>query len=94
MPITKEDIKKIATTACLSITEKEAELYAKQCGDILHAFSKLQELNTDNVQPALHPIPLEGVTREDKIKPGLTQEEALSLSKRTSKGYFVGPKTL
>ena len=62
--------------------------------EILANFEKLSEVNTDNVEPSFHPIPVKNVAREDKPGKCLDREEALSLTPHQKNGYFRGPKTI
>lgn len=92
--ITKDTILAIAKASCINLTEKEVEQHLADFNTILDAFSKIKEVDTKNVQPAFHPIEISDVMREDIAKEGCGQENALSMSKHTSNGCFVGPKIL
>ncbi|MBI4017310.1 MAG: Asp-tRNA(Asn)/Glu-tRNA(Gln) amidotransferase subunit GatC [Candidatus Aenigmarchaeota archaeon] len=94
MQITKETIINVAKSSCINLTDKEVEQFLVDFNSILDAFSKISEVNTKDVQPAFHSIEISDVTREDSAGKGCTQEQALSLSKHTSRGLFVGPKIL
>lgn len=94
MKIDKELILKVAKNARLNLTDSEIEEFLPQLKEILEAFSKLGELETNNVKPSFQPLELKNVTREDKIEPCLTQAEALENSPYKENGYFKGPKTL
>lgn len=72
----KEQIKRIAHLARLFLTPQEEELYASQLQNILDYFEKLQELNTEEVEPMAHVLPLSNVWREDESK-----EDAISSKK-------------
>lgn len=94
MQITKDTILSVAKASCINLTEKEVEQFLADFNTILDAFSKISEVNTKDVQPAFHPIKLQDITRDDVPKQGCTQDQALSLSKHTGNGCFVGPKIL
>ena len=51
MKLTREEVKHIADLARLAITPEEKELFADQLSIIIDYFSRLNELNTDDVQP-------------------------------------------
>ena len=91
MNIDKELIQHIADLARLNLTEKEIEKFLPQLKEILGAFSQLDEVSTGNTKPSFHPVELKNMAREDKAKPFLTQEEALSNSREKKGGYFKGP---
>jgi aspartyl-tRNA(Asn)/glutamyl-tRNA(Gln) amidotransferase subunit C len=69
MAITKKDVEHVARLARLSLTEEEKERYTTQLGQILGYVEKLGTLNTDNVAPMTHAIPMTNVWRQDKAEP-------------------------
>ena len=94
MKVDKELIKHIADLARLRLTEKEVEEFVPQLKEILDSFSKLDEVNTDDVKASFQPVELKNQMREDKVKLCLSQEKALSNSKENKDGYFKGPMAL
>ena len=94
MKVNKELIEEVAKNARLELTEEEKELFVKDFQEILEAFKKLDECNTENTEPAFHPIELKDHLREDKVEESLSQKEALQNTKHKSAGFFLGPKTL
>lgn len=91
---TKETIDHICKLALLSLSEEEKEKLAKQLGDILSYFKKLDDLDTSNVKPTTHPTNLKNVFREDIPGESLTNEEALRNAKYKKDGYFKAPRIL
>lgn len=91
MKLDKELIEHIAGLARLKLTDSEIKKFLPELKEILDAFSKLDQVNTDNVKPSFQPVELKNMLREDKIKPCLSQEKALSNSKEKKDGYFKGP---
>ncbi len=94
MPITVEDVEKIAKLAKLRFTEEEKQKFTEQLARIIAYVEKLNELDTERVPPTYHVLPLTNVTREDQVKPWLTQEEALANAPKKLKGYFSVPKVI
>jgi aspartyl-tRNA(Asn)/glutamyl-tRNA(Gln) amidotransferase subunit C len=93
--LSKETIDHISKLALLDLKEEEKEQLAKELGDILNYFKKLDELNTDNVKPTIHPIDgLKNVFREDEPWESLSNEEALRNAKHKKDGYFKAPRIL
>ncbi|HIQ49602.1 MAG TPA: Asp-tRNA(Asn)/Glu-tRNA(Gln) amidotransferase subunit GatC [Nanoarchaeota archaeon] len=92
--INKEIVKKVSEIARLKLSDEEIEKFAKELEEIEKAFSKMQEVNTENVEPAFHPIEIKNVWREDIPKPSFSQEEALSNTEHKENGYFKGPKII
>jgi len=69
MSITKKDVEYVARLARLSLTEEEKDRYTAQLASILTYIEKMSALNTDNVPPTSHVLPLSNVWREDKLEP-------------------------
>ena len=93
--ITKETLDYISKLALLDLTEEEKNTLSKQLNEILRFFKKLDDLDTENVQPMTHPIEgLENVFREDEPKKSLSNKEALRNAKHTKDGFFKAPKIL
>ena len=91
MKLDKELIQHIADLARLKLTDAEIKKFLPQLKEILDAFSKLDKVNTSNTLPSFQPVELKNMLREDKVKPCLSQEKALSNAKEKKDGYFKGP---
>ena len=74
--------------------EEEIKKFAQEMKDILSNFEKLNEVDTKDVPPSFHPVPIKNTSRPDEKGECLTTQEALSLSPHTSGNYFKGPKIL
>lgn len=94
MEITKELIKKVARQSKLELADDEVEKLIPQLKEILDIFSKLDKLDTANVEPLFHPIEIKNITREDKIENSISNEEALSQTPHKKNNYFLGPKAI
>ncbi len=98
MAITKEDIKKVAKLAHLEITEEEVALYTPQMAEIVAYVEQLNELDTENIEPAIGGLTPEGeatqTRREDVRHKSLGQELALDQAPSASDGHFRVPKVL
>lgn len=91
----KETLEHVSKLALLDLSEEEKEKLAKQLGDILNYFKKLNDLDTSNVEPMTHPIEgLKNVFREDIPGESLSNEEALKNAKHIKDGYFKAPRIL
>lgn len=65
--LSKKEVQKIASLARIEITNEEAEKYSKELSDILGFVEKLNEADTENVEPIAHITGAKNITREDKI---------------------------
>lgn len=93
------NVKAIAKLAHLTLTDEELKLYSKQFEAILGYIDQLNKVDTKDTEPTFQTIDnTTNILREDKVLPGLTQEQALSAAANTHDGYFVAdhvfdPKT-
>jgi len=94
MQIDKNLIEYVAKNAKLNLTEKEVDTFLPQLKEIFEAFSKINQIDTDNTLMSLQPIPIKNALREDIIEPSLTQEEALRNTSHKKDGYFKGPRAV
>jgi aspartyl-tRNA(Asn)/glutamyl-tRNA(Gln) amidotransferase subunit C len=92
--ITKKDVEYVAGLAHLSPEENTKERLAKEMGDILAYMDKLNELDTEGVEPTMHAIPMTNVFREDVATAGLDQEQALKNAPKSDGEYFLVPRIL
>lgn len=86
----KISIEHLAQLARLSVSGSEKILFSNQMDSILNYMDKLNELDTGNIEPTAHVIPLSNVVREDLLKGSLDIEDALiNAPDRTDKFYRV-----
>lgn len=89
-----EEVIHIERLARLKLTDEEREMYRRQLNDVLNYAAKLDEIDTTNVPPMYHVLPVNNVLREDIPKENFTQEEALSNAPLQDNGFFVIPPIL
>jgi aspartyl-tRNA(Asn)/glutamyl-tRNA(Gln) amidotransferase subunit C len=84
----KINVPHIAKLANLTLTNDETKKFEKQLTDVLQYIEKLNEVDTNNVEPTSQVTGLENILRDDATSPSLTQEEALSNTKNQHNGLF------
>lgn len=94
MKISKEMVKHIAMLSRLEFQENEIELYGEQLSRILDYVDKLNEVNTEGVEPTSHVLSLNNVFREDIVKASLSREEALRNAPDSTDKFFRVPKII
>lgn len=92
--MTFKDVEKLAGLAKFEFTLEKKKKLAKQLDQIVSYVEKLNELDTENVEPSSHVIDLKNVLREDKVEDWLGQEEALANAPKQKQGYFSVPKVI
>ncbi|MBT9131808.1 Asp-tRNA(Asn)/Glu-tRNA(Gln) amidotransferase subunit GatC [candidate division NPL-UPA2 bacterium Unc8] len=94
MKIEKKEVEHIARLARLKLNEEEKERFGRQLGQILKYIEKLNELNTEGVEPALHIVPLQNIMRKDEVKDSLPVKDALANAPATKGKYFKVPRII
>ena len=90
MKVTREDVENVALLSRLSIKDEDMD----KNNDFLEYVDRLQQVDTENVAPTAHVLPVQNVFREDVVKPSLDRELALSNAPQQEDGYFRVPKIL
>jgi len=98
MPITDDDIAKVAQLAHLELPPEELKVFGPQIAEIVNYVEQLNELDTANVEPAIGGFTPEGAktdsSREDELIPSLGQKTALAEAPDPAEGHFRVPKVL
>jgi len=94
MKISKEDVIKVSELARLEFKKEEIEKFTEQLGNILEYIEKLNELDTDNVEPTSHVLDISTPLREDKVVEWLSAEEVLKNAPESEDDFFVVPQVI
>ena len=88
------DIAHVARLARLGLSDAELTHYQAQLGLILDHAARVQEFDTDGVEPTAHPLSMVNAFRPDEVRPSLAREEVLDQSPEHEDGYFRVPPHL
>ena len=88
MSLTPEQVRHIARLARLGIEDAEVGRFAGQLSEILDYFERLSQVDTENVPPTAHTLPIHNVFRDDETAPALTAGEALANAPQSEDGFF------
>ncbi|GGE01717.1 Asp-tRNA(Asn)/Glu-tRNA(Gln) amidotransferase subunit GatC [Paenibacillus nasutitermitis] len=94
MSITLKDVEHVANLARLELSAQEKTQLTEQMNAILKYADKLTELNTDDVEPTTHVLPVRNVMREDIVKPSVSVETAMRNAPEEEDGQFKVPAVL
>jgi aspartyl-tRNA(Asn)/glutamyl-tRNA(Gln) amidotransferase subunit C len=92
--VTLKDVEHIAELARLKFSKKELENYTHQLNQILEYVDKLNELDTENVEPLSYPVEGNNIFREDNLKPSLNRDDALKNAPDSDNEFFKVPKVI
>lgn len=92
--VTKEQVKQIADTARLDISDEEADVFAQRLSEMLGYADVLKELDTEGIEPLYQVHDHTNVFRKDEPREWITQEEALKNAAVHKDGQFEVPSIL
>jgi aspartyl-tRNA(Asn)/glutamyl-tRNA(Gln) amidotransferase subunit C len=102
MRIDEQEIRRVAELANLALTDEEVACMARDLSGILAHVDKLNELDTDGVEPMTQVlayaeddvIGAAATLREDRECAPLSNHEALAAAPLAGSGYFKVPKVI
>ncbi len=89
--IDKNTIDYIAKLARIRLSEEEKNRFVSDLESIIGYVSQLNQLNTQNIEPAKHVLPLHNICRKDKRKQSLRSEEVLKNAPEKADNMFKVP---
>ena len=78
--ITRKDVDYVSDLARIKLTEDEKVDMVRQLTRVIQYMEKLNELDTENVEPTAHILPIQNVMREDEARPSLPVDEATGIA--------------
>ena len=92
--IDKTQVRKVAKLSRLELTEPEVEEFTGQLSAILDYVEKMNELDTTDIEPLAHCLPISNVLREDCARESLGTEKVLANAPQRDGEFFKVPKIL
>ncbi len=92
--IDQEQVRKVAKLSRLDLSDAEVEEFTGQLSAILGYVEKMNELDTENVEPLAHCLAVHNVFREDVARESLGTEKALANAPEHDGEFFRVPKIL
>jgi aspartyl-tRNA(Asn)/glutamyl-tRNA(Gln) amidotransferase subunit C len=94
MKITVEEVEYVARLAYLTLSEEEKDKFTLQLNSILEYMDKLNELDTTEVEPTSHVLPILNVFRGDEVKDSRPIEEMLQNAPERELNYIRVPRVV
>ena len=91
MSLSIDQVRKVARLARLELSEPDLARMQQQLSAILDYVDQLSQLDTTNVEPLAHPLPVQNVFRPDAEAPSLPVDEALQNAPNRVGDYFGVP---
>jgi aspartyl-tRNA(Asn)/glutamyl-tRNA(Gln) amidotransferase subunit C len=92
--ISRKDVEHVARLSRLALGDAEIEKMREQLAAILAHIDTLRALDTEQVEPTSHAVPMENVMREDEPRPSLPQEAMLANAPDRSTDFFRVPRII
>lgn len=94
MKITSDNVRHVARLARITLSDEQVEIFRKQLNDIVEYVEKLNEIETSNIEPTSHIVPLNNIFREDSMIPSLPRQEMLKNAPDSNERFYIVPKII
>ncbi|MNP27173.1 Aspartyl/glutamyl-tRNA(Asn/Gln) amidotransferase subunit C [compost metagenome] len=94
MSISNNDVQHVAKLARLNLTSEEEQILTGQLNAILKYAEKLNELDTEDIEPTTHVLHVSNVMREDETKESLSIEQVMRNAPEEEDGQFKVPAVM
>ncbi len=94
MSVVDQEISDLARLSRLNLTPEEEEELGEDLNEILEFAEKINEVDTEGIEPTYHALPVNNVFREDEVRPSPSPKPALENSADSVDGYFVVPRVI
>ena len=92
--IDETQVKRVAILSRLALSDSEIAQFSVHLSAILEYIEKLNELDTDAVEPLAHCLAVHNVFRDDIVTESLSVDKALANAPKRFEEYFRVPKVL
>lgn len=94
MSISDQEVRKLAELARLNLSAEEREALTGDLNEILELAEKIDEVDTEGVEPTYHALPIRNVYRSDEHRASPDPHKVLQHAPDHSDGYFVVPRVI
>ncbi|UCH34300.1 MAG: Asp-tRNA(Asn)/Glu-tRNA(Gln) amidotransferase subunit GatC [Armatimonadota bacterium] len=94
MRLSQQEVEHIALLSRLKLTDEERERMTTQLNDIMRFYEQLGELDTTDVEPTSHVIPMSNVLRADEARPSLPVDDVLENAPERAGDSFRVPRVV
>ena len=87
-------VRHIGVLSRIELSDEQVEVLTGQLGSILRYFDKLQELDTEGVEPLAHAADVFNVLADDAVQASLAPDRALANAPARDGDFFKVPKVI
>ena len=92
MPLSKEDVLHVANWAHVDLSEAQVAKMQDELNDIFQMIEQIRAVDTEGVEPMLHPHDGAEILREDVVAEGDIREAAFANAPESSDSMFLVPQ--
>ena len=94
MAVTLGDVRTVAQLARLALSADEEQRLVGELNRILQYMEKLNELDTHDVEPTSHPVPMVRTFRRDEVDPFPGRDDLVRGAPQLDDEYFRVPRII
>ena len=87
-------VRHIGLLSRIELTDEQVERFGRQMADIVAYMDKLQQLDTEGVEPMAHPLSVQNVLAQDVPQASLPVEQALANAPDRVEDFYRVPKVI
>jgi aspartyl-tRNA(Asn)/glutamyl-tRNA(Gln) amidotransferase subunit C len=88
MPLSQDQVLHVARLARIGVSEADVAKFQQQISTILDNFAALSQIDTEDVEPTTHTLPLENVMAADEPADSLDAAQVLANAPLQHEGYL------
>ncbi|MCL2299973.1 MAG: Asp-tRNA(Asn)/Glu-tRNA(Gln) amidotransferase subunit GatC [Firmicutes bacterium] len=94
MTVDRDLVLELESLSAIALSEEERAAAQADLQGMIDRFDKLDELDTEGVEPLTYVFPLANVMREDAVAESIGIEALLANAKRVKDGAFAVPRAV
>ena len=94
MKLHNQDIQKLFALSKLNINKDEQESLSQDLSSVLSWVGSLQRVNTNHIDPMIHPVPLNMYCKDDLPPENISLDNALKNAPESDNNHFVVPRVI
>ena len=94
MAVTVDDVRVVAALARLEFDAREERRLTLELNRILGYMEKLSELDTEDIEPTSHVVPIANAFRRDEVVEFADPEAILASAPQRQESYYRVPKVI
>lgn len=94
MTISEKELKQIAKIACINVDRETTTHLVDDVRTIIHFVEQLQNVDTQQVKPLMHPLDLHQRLRPDEVQEENHRDQLSKIAPLFAEGLYLVPKVI